>query len=72
MYKKISAVIGGKELLPGCWVPGTVLDKLPSVAIQADSGVENEIEWIENRKENDHLSGHKLGLDLIGDPKRRN
>jgi hypothetical protein len=48
IYTQGSVAVDGKELLPGSWIPGTVLDKLPSVAIQADGGVENEIEWIEN------------------------
>lgn len=59
-------------LLPSCWVPGAVLDKLASVAVKTDCGVENQVKRVQNREEDDHPSGDVLGFDLVGDPKSSN
>lgn len=56
-------------LLPGCRIPGAVLDELTSVAVKTDRSVKDKVERVQNREENDHPPGDVLGLDLIGDPK---
>jgi hypothetical protein len=42
-------------LLPGSRIPRAVPDDLSGVTVEADGGREDQIEWVHDRENNDHL-----------------
>lgn len=67
---KAAKLLRKRNLLPSCRIPRTVLDNLSGMSVESDRRGQDQIEWICDREQDDHLPRHKFRFDLVRDPQR--